>query len=62
MVIFALALTYCNYAIYVSVLWLHYRPIVSLICFVSLALVLFCMFRVGESVPADYARYKLGYF
>ena len=62
MTIFAVALTFCNYACYVTVLWLRYKPIISLIALGSLGIVLFCMFRLGESVPTDYARYKLGYF
>ena len=62
MLIFAFAITYCNYAIYVSLIWLHYKPIVSLALWVGLAIVLTCMFKLGESVPTEYARYKLGYF
>ena len=62
MTIFAVALTYCNYALYMTVLWMHYKPIYSLIAVSSLVLVLFCMLRLGEPVPVDYARYKLGYF
>ena len=62
MLIFALAITYCNYAIYVSILWLHYKPVISLVCWVGLASVLTCMFKCGESVPTNYARYLLGYF
>ena len=62
MMIFAFCLTYCNYAIYVSIIWLHYKPVVSLVCWIGLAAVLTCMFKLGESVPVEYARYKLGYF
>ena len=53
MSIFAFVLTFVNHTLYISIIWLHYKPVVSFCLWVSLATVVSACFKTGESVPTE---------
>ena len=62
MLIFGVVLTFEHFALLTAILWYSYKPWVSLISLVCFTVVMVLMFKTGESLPTEYAKFKLGYF
>ena len=62
MAIFAFMITLISGLFLIMIRWFNYNPYVSLVTGVLLVTLCFLTFKIGTSVPADYAKYCLGYF
>ena len=62
MVIFAFVITLISCLFWTMIRWFHYKPYVSLVTGVLLVTLCFVTFKIGTSVPAEYAKFCLGYF
>lgn len=60
--IFSLTLVILTWSFYVSIVWVGYKPILSLFIWLWEAIIIIVMLTKGESLPTEYADYKLGYF
>ena len=61
-VIFAEMITFNSYCIVSGIIWAKFKPMLSLALACCFACVMVMMFKLGESLPAYYAKYLLGYF
>lgn len=62
MALYAAVVTTINFALIASFIWLRYKPYISLVLWILIATLTTVMFKFGESLPTEYAKYKLGYF
>lgn len=61
-ILFALLLSVATNQVVAGLLWCRFRPWKALARAIVLAVILVIIFKVGESVPSDYAKFLLGYF
>ena len=59
---FSLLLSLLTNNVVAGFLWLKFQPIWSFLRALAFAAIMVVIFKCGESMPADYAKYKLGYF
>ena len=62
MAIFGLTLCMLTWLLYCSFLVICYKPVISIQIWLIIAIILTVMLTKGESIPKEYAEYKLGYF
>ena len=60
--LFALVSTIGLYNLITGLIWLRYKPTVSLILFAVAGAMTIVICKTGQSVPREYANFKLGYF
>ena len=62
MAVFALLVALFYSSVVRTFLWLNHKPWVALISLCIATTCLVIAFKWGESVPTEYAKFKLGYF